>query len=193
MAPVRRLITTVEISRKLTSMIGVIDPPQNPSLPIHFQRGAAPIGSLSHVALVGNLAVVEQRPALGEISGLAGWVRHRPGMDDVAEHVDEVDGFVGARQGTEQREAREGALGIVAAQADAASPYRHGLDCLLLWRGWTLPGRRFNRKAGHGHSQNSRRAAHGEPNELAARGFHMDNVSKIIYVCNICIIRVYRS
>src|SRR5262249_35344530 len=136
----------------------------------------------------GNLAVVEQRPALGEISGLTGWARHRPGVDDVAEHIDEVDGFVGARQGTEQREAREGARGIVAAQADAASPYRQGLDRLLLGPGWSLLGRRFNRKAGHGHSQNSPRAAHGEPNELAARGFHVDNVSTIMLLCNTCII-----
>src|SRR5215472_9595981 len=165
-------------------MIGVIDLPQNPSLPIHFQRGAAPVGSLSHVALVGNLAVVEQRPALGEISGLTGWVGHRPAVDDVAKHIDEVDGFVGARQVTEQREAREGALGIVAAQADAAAPYRQGLDCLLLRRGRNLPGRRFNRKTGHVHSQNSRCASHGEPNKLAAGGFHIDNVSKIVYICN---------
>jgi len=99
-------------------------------------------------------------------------------VGDVAEHIDEVDGFVGARQGTEQREASEGALGIVAAQADAASPYRQGLDCSLLRRGWSLLGRRFNHKAGHVHSQNSRCPAGRQTNELAARGLHIDNVSK---------------
>ena len=77
--------------------VGMVHLPQDPSFPIHFQRGAAAIGGLPNVALVRNLAVVEERPALGEISRLAGWVRHRPRMDDVAEHIDEIDRLVAGR------------------------------------------------------------------------------------------------
>ena len=78
-------------------VVGVVHLPQDPSFPIHFQRGATAIGSLPNMALVRNLAVVEERPPFGEISRLTGWVRHRPRMDDVAEHVDEIDRHVAGR------------------------------------------------------------------------------------------------
>src|SRR5262249_38053329 len=85
---------------------GMVYLPPKPAAPIHFQRGTAPIGSLPNVALVRNLAVVEERATLGEIPGLTGWVRHIPRVDDVAEHIDQVHSFVGGRQRTKQGEAR---------------------------------------------------------------------------------------
>ena len=111
---------SISQANAIVIVIGMVHLPQNPSAPIHFQRGTAPIGSLPNVALVRNLAVVEERATLGEISGLTGWVGHIPRVDDVAEHIDQVHSFVGGRQRTKQREAREGALRVVAAQADAA-------------------------------------------------------------------------
>src|SRR5262249_7515823 len=121
----KRLLTdqkniSIAQANAIVIVIGMVHLPQNPSAPIHFQRGTAPIGSFPNVALVRNLAVVEERATPGEIPGLTGWVRHIPRVDDVAEHIDQVHSFAGGRQRTNRREAREGALRIVAAQADAA-------------------------------------------------------------------------
>src|SRR5262249_4808016 len=105
-------------------MVGMVHLPQNPPVPIHFQRGATLIRRLADVARVWNLTIVEERPALGEISGLTGRVRHSPGVNDVALHIDEVNGPVGRRQRGKQREPRESAIRIAALYRDAAALYR---------------------------------------------------------------------
>ena len=50
-----------------------------------------------HALVHGLACAVEERSALGEISGLTGWIRHRPGMDDGPEHIDEVDRLIAGR------------------------------------------------------------------------------------------------
>src|SRR5262249_20259227 len=101
----------------------------------------------------------------------AGWVRHRPGMDDVAEHIDEIDRLVAGRERAEQREARERALAIVAAQLDAAPLDSEALDRRLGGgnRSFLRP---CNRKSGHPRLQDSRRRYTGKLNQVAAGRLH---------------------
>jgi len=93
------------------------------------------------MAVVGNLPVVEQRAAMGQVTRLAWWVRHLPGVDHVSLHIDQVDRLVVARQRAEQGEAGKGAIGIVAAQAHAAPLYRRRFDGRSGWRCRRLSGR----------------------------------------------------
>jgi len=109
-------------------MIGVVHLPENPSVPIHFQRRATHVRRSTDVGAVRNLPVVEKRPALGEISRLARRVGHIPGVRDVTAHIDQIDRFVGRRQRAEQGEAVKRAPRIVPAQADPATLDRRGFD-----------------------------------------------------------------
>ena len=74
--------------------------PQDFPLPIHFQRSATHVWGTADTALVGNFAVVEERPALREIT-ITGRVGHIPGMNDFPTQIDEVDGLVGSCTGGE--------------------------------------------------------------------------------------------
>src|SRR5215472_10961010 len=111
-------------------VIGLLDLPEDAPLPIHLERRAALKWRLADMRRVGNLAVIEERAALGEIAVLARWVRHFPGMDDLSRHIDEVDGLVGVAGRRKQREARERMCRIVAAKADAAALDRERLESL---------------------------------------------------------------
>jgi hypothetical protein len=75
------------------SVIGMMHLPQHPPLPIRFQRGATHVGRTADDARIWDLAVVEERPAVGEIA-LAGRAGHIPAMNNISLQIDEVDGLV---------------------------------------------------------------------------------------------------
>ena len=112
------------------------------------------------MTLVGDLPVVEQRAAIGQVARLAGWVGHLPSVDNVSLHIDQVDRLVVARQWAEQGEAGKGAVRIVATQAHAAPLYRDGFNARREWRCRRLSGR----AAGSSY----RRSAGGDEEEIAA-------------------------
>jgi hypothetical protein len=65
-------------------MIGTLELPQDPPLPVHFQYGASLEGQSSHVCEIWDLSVIEERPAVGEIAIRAWRVRHVPGVDNAS-------------------------------------------------------------------------------------------------------------
>src|SRR5271166_1917197 len=94
--------------------------PKHFPLPIHFQRRATHVCGMADAALVRNFTVVEERPALSEIT-VAGRVGRLPSMDDFPAQIDKVDGLIRSCTGSEERETREGASWIVATEAHAAT------------------------------------------------------------------------
>src|SRR5260370_30173535 len=113
---------SVPQSDAVVGVIGMTHLPQDPPLPIRFQRGATHVGRPADKARIWDLAVAEERPAVGEIA-VEGRGGHIPAMNNIPQHIDEVDGLVGARYWGEQCKPREGAVRIVAAKADTAALY----------------------------------------------------------------------
>src|SRR5215472_10648859 len=104
--------------------MGMVHLPNNSALPIHFQCRATHVRRSAHVAVVWNLPVVEERPAFGEIPGLARRVRHIPCVYDISGHIDQVDRLVRRWQRAEQRETGKSAFRIMAAKPGTAALYR---------------------------------------------------------------------
>src|SRR5213593_1919228 len=105
-------------------MVRMLDLPDGLAVPVDLEGGArlearprfeAP-EVLHHLAGVEEMAVVE------EIAVEARAIRHAPRVDDVAVHVDQVDGAV-AEHRREERVARLRARGVVGDQADAGPTY----------------------------------------------------------------------
>jgi hypothetical protein len=65
--------------------------PEHPAVPIRFQDHAAFERNTTEEAFLQSPSVIEQRTALGETAGSAGWVGHIPAVDDPALKVDEID------------------------------------------------------------------------------------------------------
>src|SRR5215467_6339248 len=107
--------------------------PQHLAVPVGFQDNAAFERKAAQKALLGRAPVVEERPALGEIAGQAGRVRHFPGVYDLALQVDEVYVAVLHEVWSKQRKSRSDALWLARAQPDAPS-----LESVLLDRGHEL-------------------------------------------------------
>src|SRR5207248_10390878 len=108
--------------------------PKNAAIPGHLQRRAASVWRATDMALIGDLPVIEQRAAIGQIPGLTGWVGHLPSVDDVSLHIDQVDCLIVARQWAEQGEPGKGTVRVVSTEAHATPLYRDGFNARHGWR-----------------------------------------------------------
>jgi hypothetical protein len=77
--------------------------PQDLAVPVCFQDDSAFERKATEKALLRCAAVVEERPAVGEVAGQARRVGHVPGVDDVAVKVDEIDTSIAPDKRSKER------------------------------------------------------------------------------------------
>ena len=107
-------------------MVRTLQLAQDLAVPIDFDHRAAHVRLLAEIRVVRHLTVVEQRPAISEISVITLPIRHRPRVHDGAVQIDEMHLIQKRRR--EQGQPRTCADAIDSMQADAATPNRILID-----------------------------------------------------------------
>ena len=104
----------------LHTMVRVRDLPRDLAVPVDLERRARLEArpSLEAVEVGHDLAAVEHMTVVEQVAVEAGSVRHVPGVDDLASHVDQVNGAVPEHR-REQRVTVERAARIVSGEPGA--------------------------------------------------------------------------